>query len=249
MAELTEIPLELQLKEANRQIKLHQSKGCKFQQFLSPMFLQHFPAIMDNQISVSWDTVTGIYDRMPFFLITLLDTEILDNWFMHPSVWEVSPNLQHTQRVLAMTRYTLPSPYKGQPAIMFRASFTFIPACQACTNTLTYMKNTKEDCAVLVATPANPRFSPQPRSGKYLTLLPISSNPDVDQCPLHTFATATLPEASREGHGGDMTVCVKLPPCFGSSKWPKMELIWEPALSRGLCGRTPTSSNTMPMAR
>ena len=153
MAELREIPLELQLKEANRRIKLHQSKGCKFQQFLSPMFLRHFPAIMDNQISVSWDTITGIYDRMPFFPITLIDTEILDDWFMHPSVWEVSPNLQHTQRVLAMTCYTLPSPYKGQPAIMFRASFTFIPACQACTslcNALTYMKNTKEDCLVLV---------------------------------------------------------------------------------------------------
>ena len=114
MAELTEIPLELQLKEANRRIKLHQSKGCKFQQFLSPMFLQHFSAIMDNQISVSWDTITGIYDRMPFFPIMLIDTEILDDWFMYPSVWEVSPNLQHMQHVLAMTRYMLPSPYKGQ---------------------------------------------------------------------------------------------------------------------------------------
>ena len=30
-----------------------------------------------------------------------------------------------------------------------------------------------------------------------------------------------------------MTVRVKLPPCFGSSKWPKTELMWEPALSRG----------------
>ena len=29
-----------------------------------------------------------------------------------------------------------------------------------------------------------------------------------------------------------MTVRVKLPPCFRSSKWPKMELMWEPALSR-----------------
>ena len=42
MAELTEIPLELQLKEANRQIKMHLSKGRKFQQFLSPMFLRRF---------------------------------------------------------------------------------------------------------------------------------------------------------------------------------------------------------------
>ena len=30
-----------------------------------------------------------------------------------------------------------------------------------------------------------------------------------------------------------MPVCVKLLPCFGSSKQPKMELIWEPALARG----------------
>ena len=47
------------------------------------------------------------------------------------------------------------------------------------------------------------------------------------------FATTTLPVASREGRGGDMPVCVKMSPCFGSSKWPKMELMWEPALSRG----------------
>ena len=86
MVELTEIPLELQLKEANRQIKLHQSKGHKFQQFLSPMFLRRFPAIMDNQISVDWNTITGVYDRMPFFPITLIDAEILDDWFYHPSM-------------------------------------------------------------------------------------------------------------------------------------------------------------------
>ena len=51
MAELTEIPLDLQLKEANRQITEHTSKGRKYQQFLSPAFLRCFPAIMENQIS------------------------------------------------------------------------------------------------------------------------------------------------------------------------------------------------------
>ena len=183
MAELMEIPLELQLKEANHQIKLHQSTGHKFQQFLSPMFLQRFSAIMDNEISVNWDTIMGIYDRMPFFPIMLIDTEILDDWFAHPSMWEVLPNLQHSRCMLAMARYTLPSPYKGQPAIMFRVSFIFIPAHQVCTNlrdALTYLKNAKEDCIVLVAMPANLRYSPQPRRGKYLTLLPISGNPNVD---------------------------------------------------------------------
>ena len=39
--------------------------------------------------------------------------------------------------------------------------------------------------------------------------------------------------ASKEGHGGDMPVRVKMPSCFGSSKWPKTELMWEPALQRG----------------
>ena len=74
MAELTEIPLELQLKEANRRVKMNLSKGHKFEQFLSPMFLQHFPAIMENHISVDWNTVSGIYDRMPTLPITLIDT-------------------------------------------------------------------------------------------------------------------------------------------------------------------------------
>ena len=119
---------------------------------------------------------------------------------------------------------------------MFGASFVFIPAYQARTNLsdgLTFLKNTKEDSVVLVATPSKPTYSPQPRKGRYLTLLPISSNPDVDRGPLHMFAAASLPVASKEGRGGDMPLRVKMPSCFGSSKQPKRELMWEPALQRG----------------
>ena len=236
MAELTEIPLKLQLKEANHQIKMHLSKGRKFQQFLSPMFLRHFPAIMENHISVDWNTISGVYDRTPTLPITLIDTEILDDWFGHPQVWDVSRDLQHARRVLALVRYTLPTPYKGQPAIVFGTSFIFVPAYQARTNLrdgLTFLKSTKEDSVVLVATPSKPTYSPQPRRGRYLTLLPISGSPDVDRGPLHTFTAASLPVASKEGHGSDMSVHVKIPSCFGSSKHPKRELMWEPALLRG----------------
>ena len=115
MVELQEIPLKLQLREANRRITVHLSKGRKFQEFLSPMFLRRFPAIMDNQISVNWDTIT----------------EILHDWCAHQSVWEVPSKQQHSRRVLAMVRFTLPSSYKGQPAIVFRALFVLIPAHQA----------------------------------------------------------------------------------------------------------------------
>ena len=162
---------------------MHTSKGRKFQQFLSPMFLWRFPVIMENQISVDWNTVSGVYDRTPTLPITLIDTEILDDWFTRPSVWDMSSNLQHARRVLAFVRYTLPTPYKGQPAIVFGASFVFIPAYQACMNLrdgLMFLKNAKEDSVVLVAMPAKPTYSPQPRKSKYLTLLPISGNPDVD---------------------------------------------------------------------
>ena len=127
MVELTEIPLKLQLKEANRPIKMHLSKGRKFQQFLSPMFLQHFPAIMENHKSVDWNTISGVYDRMPTLPITLIDTEILDDWFACPQVWDMSHDLQHARHVLALVHYTLPTPYKGQPAIVFGAPFVFIP--------------------------------------------------------------------------------------------------------------------------
>ena len=236
MAELTEIPLELQLKEAHRRIKMHHSKGCKFQQFPSPMFLRCFPAIMENQISLDWNTVSGIYDRTPAFPITLIDTEILDDWFAHPSVWDVSSNLQHARHVLALVHHTLLTPYKGQPAIVFGASFVFIPTYQARTNLcdgLTFLKNAKEDSVVLVAMPAKPTYSPQPRKGRYLTLLPISGNPNVDRGPLHAFTAAGLPVASKEGRGGDMPVRVKMPSCFRSSKRPKTEFMWEPALQRG----------------
>ena len=236
MAELPEIPLELQLREANRRIKVHLSKGHKFSQFLLPMFLRRFPAIMDNQISVNWDTIMGVYNRMPFFPITLIDVEILDDWATHPSIWEVLSKLQHSWHVLALVRYTLPSSYRGQPAIVFGALFVLIPAHQAQTSlsdALLCLKHTMKDCVILVSMPTKLTFSPQPRGSKHLTLLPISGNPDIDRGPLHSFTAATLPIASREGCGSDMPVRVKLPPCFGSSKRPKTELIWEPALARG----------------
>ena len=151
-------------------------------------------------------------------------------------MWDVSCDLQHALCVLALVRHTLPTPYKGQPAIVFGVSFVFVPAYQAHTNLrdgLTFLKGAKEDSVVLVVTPSKPTYSPQPRRGRYLTLLPISGSPDVDRGPLHTFAAAGLPVASKEGRGGDMSVRVKMPSCFGSSKHPKRELMWEPALQRG----------------
>ena len=130
MAELQEISLKLQLCEANRCIAAHLSKGCKFQEFLSPMFLRRFQAIMDSHISINWDTISGIYDRMPFLPITLINTEILDDWYAHPSVWEVPSKQQHSRHVLAMVHYTLLSGYRGQPAVIFGASFVLIPTHQ-----------------------------------------------------------------------------------------------------------------------
>ena len=151
-------------------------------------------------------------------------------------MWDVSRDLQHARHVLALIHYTLLTPYKGQPAIVFGVSFIFIPAYQARTNlqdSLTFLKSTKEDSVVLVAMPSKPTYSPQPPRGRYLTLLPISGSPVVDQGPLHTFTAAGLPVASKEGCGGDMSVRVKMLSCFGSSKHPKRELMWEPALQRG----------------
>ena len=185
------------------------------------MFLRRFPAIMENQLSIDWDTILGVYDRTPFFPITLIDTEILDNWAAHPSVWEVEPKRQHSQHVLTMVHYTLLACYKGQVAIVFRVSFVLIPSHQARTSlsdALLYLKSVKEDCVVLVSMPSKPTYSPQPRGGKPYTLLPISGDPDVDRGPLHSFTATTLPIASREGCGSEMPMHVKLPPCFGSLK-------------------------------
>ena len=180
-----------------------------YAQFLSPIFLQRFPAIMDNQISVDWNTITGVFDRAPLFPIILIDAEILDQWCFHPSVWEVAGSLQHSQHVLAMVRYTLPCTHKGKPAIVYWASFVSILTHQVQTSlsaALAYLKHAKEDCVVLVSTPTKLTYSPQPWRGKYLILLPINSDPDVDRRPLGAFAAATLPIASREGRVGDMSI-------------------------------------------
>ena len=159
MAKLLEILLDLQLQEAHRCIQAHRDKGCKFPKFLSAMFLRRFPAIMENQLSINWDTISGVYDRTPFFPITLIDMEILGDWAAHPSVWEVEPKRQHSRRVLAMVHYTLPARYKGQVAIVFGASFVLILSHEVCTrlsNALSYLKCAKEDCVVLVSTPSKP---------------------------------------------------------------------------------------------
>ena len=184
------------------------------------MFLRQFPVVMDNQISVDWNTIMGIFDRVPIFPITLIDAEILDYWHAHPSMWEVVRNLQHSQCILVMVHYTLPSGHKGKLAFVYRALFIYIPAHQPQTslsNALTYLGHSKEDCIVLVSIPTQPTYSPQPQRGKYFTMLPINGDPDADHSPLSSFTAATLPIASREGWGLDMAIHIKLPPCLSSS--------------------------------
>ena len=191
---------------------------------------------MDNQISVDWDTITGAYDRASLFPITLIDTEVLDYWCAQPGVWEVVCNLQHSWWVLAIVCHTLPEGNKGKPVVVFGASLVYIPARQARTNlidALSYLKHTKGDYVILVSMPMKLTYSPQPRRRQYFTLLPINSDSGVDRGPLNSFAAATLHVASHEGWGDDMAIQIKLPPCFGSSKCTKMELIMEPILSRG----------------
>ena len=92
---------------------MHLSKGQKYQWFLSPMFLRPFPAIMGNQITVDWNTISGIYNRTPILPITLIDTEILDDWFAHPSVWDVPSDLQHARCVLAPFPLYAADPIQG----------------------------------------------------------------------------------------------------------------------------------------
>ena len=70
MVDFAKILLELQLREANCRIQSHLSKGQKYAQFLSPMFLWQFPAVVDNQISVQWDSITGVFDRVPIYSVT-----------------------------------------------------------------------------------------------------------------------------------------------------------------------------------
>ena len=139
-----------------------------------------------------------------------------------------------------MVRYTLPysqaTSKKGSLTVVYGASFVIIPTRQSCTSmadALQYLKGIKEDCVVLVSTPRNPPFSPQPHKSKYLTLLPISGNADVDRGPLRLFATASLPIASTLGPDAGTTMRVRLPSCFGSRSRAKTEMLLESVLARG----------------
>ena len=191
---------------------------------------------MDDQISVDWDTITGAYDQVPLFPITLIDIKVLDYWCTHPTVWEVACNLQHSRWVLAIVCHTLPEGNKGKPAVMFGALLVYIPARQSQTNlsdALSYLKCAKGDCVVLVSMPVKLTYSPQPQGNQYFTLLPINGDSGVDRGPLSSFAAATLQVASHEVQGKDMAIWIKLPPSFCSSKHNKYELIMEAVLSRG----------------
>ena len=166
-------------------------------------------------------TVPRLSHRAPAFPITLIDGEILDYWHAHPSMWEVERTQQHSWRILAMARNTLAVSHKGSPVMVYGVSFVYIPTHQvrtSLTNALKYLRRSKEDCIVLVSMPIKPTFSPQPHRGKYHTMLPINGNPDADQGPLGELSVATLPVANREGCGGDMTVRIKMLPCYSSSK-------------------------------
>ena len=144
------------------------------------MFLRRFPTIMENQLSMDWDTISGVYNRTPFFPITLIDMEILDDWATHPSMWEVEPRRQHSQCVLTMVCYTLLAQYKGQVAIVFGALFVLIPSHQVRTslsNALSYLKCVKEDCVVLVSMPLKQRYSPQPQGANPILYYPLAVTP------------------------------------------------------------------------
>ena len=144
MVDFSEIPLKLQLREAHYCLQAHLSKGHKYAQFLSLMFLRRFPAIMDNQILVNWDTIRGVFNWVPLFPITLIDAEILDHWYAHPGVLEVAHNLQHSQHVLVMVHHSLSAGNKGKPTIIYGASFIYMPAHKARTSlsdALSYLRH------------------------------------------------------------------------------------------------------------
>ena len=144
--------------------------------------------------------------------------------------------MQHSRWVLAIVHCTLPEGNKGRPAVVFGALLVYILARQSRTNlsnALSYLKHAKGNCLVLVSMPIKPTYSPQPRRNWYFTLLPINGNSGMDCGPLSSFAVATLHVASHEGWGDNMAIQIKLPPCFGSSKHTKYELIMEAILSRG----------------
>ena len=151
-------------------------------------------------------------------------------------MWEVACNLQNSQWVLAIVHHTLPEGNKGKPAVVFGVLLVYIPAHQAQTNlsnALSYLKHAKGDCVVLVSMPIKLTYSPQPRGNRYFTLLPINGDSGMDHGPLSSFAVATLQVASCKVQGNGMAIQIKLPPCFGSSKRTKYELIVEAVLSRG----------------
>ena len=199
MVNYSEIPLDLQLKEAHHQIAGYKVKGQCPAQFLSPIFLQQFPAIMDNQILVEWDGITGLFERLGTIPITLIDSDILNEWRANLSMWEVDRSLQHSWCTLAMVCHTLVVSHKGKPVVVYGASFVYIPAHQARTgllDALNYLAASTEDCIVLVLMPAHAIYSPQLQQGKYYTLLPINNDPTVDQGLVCIFTDATLLKAS-----------------------------------------------------
>ena len=68
MVDFTEIPLELQLREANHHIQSHLGKGQKYTQFLLPVFLQQFPDLVTGHLH------SPLHSLMERFWITGMPT-------------------------------------------------------------------------------------------------------------------------------------------------------------------------------
>ena len=152
------------------------------------------------------------------------------------------------------SRYTLPTSHKGQPAGRLRGVIRSNPGSSGV--------NQPERCpAISEAHPrglhhtgvhaCKPQRSPLNHGrGKFMTMLPISGNPDIDRGPLHSFAAAVLPTASREG-----CMVVGCPyvsscrPALGPPSDQGRSCCGSPPFSGVHYGRMSTTWSVMPAAR
>ena len=235
MAASSELPYEVQRREARRRAVIKTKSGLSPIQYLTPNFLSHFPVVMEPKESEehplpTWNKVGGLFRRCDAIPATFIDQGIL----VHEVEMDVfgSSTIEFAEcRALALfklvtqegERYALTVIYIPfhQRRLLMKHALETVFSRAGNSVALVGMPKALKQCA----------YMPEPANGEHYTLLPVSGDADTASGSVSDFAAALLTKGSAHYRVKGQVV-VKLPGSFTQDTTTK-GLIDEEVYARG----------------
>ena len=215
MAAPSELPFEVQRREARRRATAKAKNGFSSMKYLTPNFLTHFPVVMEckeDEECLTWNEVSGLFRRCDAIPATFIDQV--------PLVQEVdlgvfgSPDAEIAERrALALfklvtqeeERYTLTVVYlpSHQKRLPMKAALEAVFSTAGNAVALVGMPKDIKQCA----------YMPEPANSEHYTLLPVSGNVDTPSGSVSDFVATLLTKGSAH-YRVENQVVVKLPGSF-----------------------------------